>query len=159
MTYITHYRSDYSELTKTLPASSPASAETSFRCLMYKFEDYGVAKPAPPPNFKHLSKVLADSEARPERKAALAEARKWLAEEFHSDSSDTVRSLRLQNGWSQVMLAEMLGTSQPHIARIEKGTENLSIETCRKLCAVFKIDMNTLNQLLRNQEALGQTQK
>jgi transcriptional regulator with XRE-family HTH domain len=62
--------------------------------------------------------------------------------------------LRLRKGWSQTQLANELGTSQPHIARIERGTENVTIETCRRLCRVLGIDMNRLDAALRRQEAL-----
>ena len=52
--------------------------------------------------------------------------------------------------------AKALGTSQSHVARIERGTENLAIETCRRLCGVLGIDMNTLDQSLRRQEVVAQ---
>ena len=87
--------------------------------------------------------------------AAMAEARHWVAEQFYAEDGNTVRSLRLRKGWSQSRLAEALGTSQSHIARIERGTENLALETCRKLCNALGIDMNTLDLALKNQEAIA----
>lgn len=85
------------------------------------------------------------------RKSELESARKWIANEVIADE-ETIKSYRLKNGWSQVKLADMLNTSQSHVARIEKGTENLTIQTCRKLCHVLNIDMNKLDVLLGNQE-------
>lgn len=88
------------------------------------------------------------------RRAAMEDARRWFASEFHSDDGDTVRTLRLRKGWSQARLAKMMETSQPHIARIEGGTENLHIATCRRLSIALGVDLNTLDQALRRQETI-----
>lgn len=93
------------------------------------------------------------------RRAALEAGRQWVADAFYSEDGDTVRTLRLHKGWSQARLATELGTSQSHIARIERGTENLTIETCRKLSRALGIDLNTLDQALRRQEAIAQVQR
>jgi transcriptional regulator with XRE-family HTH domain len=87
-------------------------------------------------------------------RAALESGRRWIAEAFYPGDGDTVRTLRLRMGWSQTRLAEALGTSQSHVARIERGTENLAIQTCRKLAAALDIDLNTLDQALKRQEAI-----
>ena len=70
-----------------------------------------------------------------------------------------MRTLRLRKGWSQSRLAKALETSQSHVARIERGTENLTIETCRKISKALEIDMNTLDQALKRQEAIAQAQQ
>ena len=70
-----------------------------------------------------------------------------------------MRAFRLRKGWSQTRLAEELSTSQSHVARIERGTENLTIETCRKLSTVLGIDLNTLDQALKRQEAIAQAKQ
>jgi len=85
---------------------------------------------------------------------ALEDARLWYAEQLHAEDGVTIRTMRLKKKWSQAQLAETIGSSQSHVARIERGTENLAIETCRKLCAALEIDMNTLDAALRNQETL-----
>ncbi len=90
------------------------------------------------------------------RREALEEARSWVNDTFHSQDGETVRTIRLRKGWSQSQLASELNTSQPHIYRIERGTENISIETCRKLSKALEIDMNSLDQMLRNQEIINQ---
>jgi transcriptional regulator with XRE-family HTH domain len=83
----------------------------------------------------------------------LAEARTELSEELLLDGASTLRTMRLQKGLSQTKLAAMLGTSQSHVARIERGTENVSIQTCRKLREALGVDMNALNEALLRQEA------
>jgi len=108
---------------------------------------------APPPDgFTSMSDFVAELEATPETSKQLAEGRRWIGEKFYSNSGDTIRSLRLAKGWSQATMAEKLATSQSHVARIEKGTENLARSTLRSLCAVLDIDMNTLDAALTRQE-------
>lgn len=85
---------------------------------------------------------------------ALENARLWYAEQYHAEDGVTIRTIRLKKKWSQAKLADEIGSSQSHIARIERGTENLSIETCRRLCVALDIDMNTLDCALKNQERL-----
>lgn len=86
----------------------------------------------------------------------LATSRKELVSKFYGDDGDTIKTRRLKNGWSQQELAEKLGTSQSHLARIEnKGSSQLWLSTCRKLCEVLSVDMNTLNEMLERQEQLS----
>lgn len=92
--------------------------------------------------------------ADPHRSAAFSRARRWLADEKTADMGDTVRSLRLRNGLSQAQLAAAIATSQPHIATIERGTENVTIDTCRRLAAALGVDLNTLDLALRRQEEM-----
>jgi transcriptional regulator with XRE-family HTH domain len=103
--------------------------------------------------------LVSEWEKDDKRRAAIEDARRWAADTFHSEDGDTVRTLRLRRGWSQVRLAEELGTSQSHIARIERGTENLAIETCRKLAHALEIDLNTLDQALKRQESIAQAKQ
>ena len=44
-----------------------------------------------------------------------------------------VERLRLEKGWMQAQLAEMIGSSQSAIHRIEKGGQNISLEFIKKL--------------------------
>lgn len=101
----------------------------------------------------HIGDLTAIWTKDPERQKALEEARQWLADEFYDESGDTVKTLRLRKGWSQAQLAEAIGSSQSHVARIERGSENLTIQTCRRLCEALGIDMNALDAALLRQEA------
>jgi transcriptional regulator with XRE-family HTH domain len=103
--------------------------------------------------------LIREWETDEKKRAALEEGRRWVADTFHCDDGETVRTLRLRKGWSQSQLAKMLGTSQSHVARIERGTENLTIETCRKLSATLDIDLNTLDLALKRQEAIAQAKQ
>lgn len=123
-------------------------------CAVFQRQDHAAAMPEVPSAHQSIGDLVSNGSKDETRRAALEQARAWVADTFHAEDGDTVRSLRLRKGWSQTQLANELGTSQPHIARIERGTENVTIETCRRLCRVLGIDMNMLDAALRRQEAL-----
>ncbi len=125
------------------------------RCQVFAFELYATPQPKAPAKHTAIGDLVNQWEKDDKRRVALEEARHWAADTFHDEDGDTVRTLRLRKGWSQSRLAEALSTSQPHIVRIERGTENLAIETCRKLCMALEIDFNTLDQALKRQEAIA----
>lgn len=128
---------------------SPATRTVAKVCKM----------PAPaqvpvPKDYLSADDLVREFAVDDDSRAALERGRRWVADAFFADDGDTVRTLRLRKGWSQSQLAKALGTSQSHVARIERGSENLYIGTCRKICSALAIDMNTLDQLLRRQEGL-----
>lgn len=53
-----------------------------------------------------------------------------------------VRKLRLQRGWSQAQLAEMVDVATRTIQRIEQG-QRPSLETAKALASVFEVDLST----------------
>lgn len=53
-----------------------------------------------------------------------------------------VRKLRLQRGWSQAQLAELVGVTTRTIQRIEQG-QAPSLETAKALASVFEVDLST----------------
>ncbi|KAF1691066.1 helix-turn-helix domain-containing protein [Pseudoxanthomonas koreensis] len=53
-----------------------------------------------------------------------------------------VRKFRLQRGWSQSQLAEMVGVTTRTIQRIEQG-QRPSLETAKALASVFEVDLST----------------
>jgi ribosome-binding protein aMBF1 (putative translation factor) len=164
-------------MTRATPSASASSAPTkSFekvfgqpggavettsgtRCQVYAFEAYVAPRPQPPAKHSSISQLIDEWEQDGKSRAALEDGRRWLADTFYGEEGDTMRTLRLRKGWSQIRLAEALGTSQSHVARIERGTENLTIETCRKLCSALDIDMNTLDRMLKRQEAIAQAKQ
>lgn len=54
-----------------------------------------------------------------------------------------IRQRRLQNGWSQLQLAELAGLSLRTVQRIEKG-QKPTIESLKSIAAVFEIDWSEL---------------
>lgn len=164
-------------MTQTTPSASASSAPTKIfekvfaqpgtatettstvSCQVHIFEDYTASAPQTPAKHTEISDLIAQWEKDDRKRAALEDARRWIADAFYEEDGDTVRTLRLRKGWSQTRLAEELATSQPHVARIERGTENLAITTCRKLCDALEIDMNTLDLVLKRQEAIEQAMR
>lgn len=108
-----------------------------------------------PANYVAIDDLVSEFEGDVEARVALERGRRWVAETFYANDGETVRTLRLRKGWSQAQLADALATSQSHIARIERGTENLTISTCRRLCKALDIDMNTLDNSLQQQEEMA----
>lgn len=63
----------------------------------------------------------------------------------------TIRTRRLALGLSQAGLASIIGTSQPHIARIEKGLADpnkLYFSTVRKLASALEVNLEDIEKML-----------
>lgn len=142
---------------KVFGSSGAATSRT--RCQVFAFYAHTPPRPEAPAKYTSISDLAAEWEQDAQARASLEEGRQWVADAFYREDGDTVRTLRLRKGWSQSRLAEELSTSQSHVARIERGTENLTIETCRKLSRALGIDLNTLDQALKHQEAIAQAKQ
>ena len=57
-----------------------------------------------------------------------------------------VRKLRLERGWTQVEMAEMLGVDRSYLSEIETGKKDPSLRVLKTIADGFKL---TLAQLLR----------
>lgn len=136
----------------TLQTSSALGA-----CQVFNFGDYSPTPVAVPQRYLAIGDLVAKWSADQTRSTAMEEARRWMASAFHADDGVTVRTLRMRKGLSQQQLATTIGTSQPHIARIEGGADNLHIDTCRRLSAALGVDMNQLDAALRREHAVKQT--
>ena len=134
-----------------------AEAQVSTRpmeCQVFNFEDHTEQEESAPKNHVSVDDLVKQWESDDKGRQALEEGRAWVADAFYKEDGVTVRSMRLRKGWTQARLAESLDTSQSHVARIERGSENLTIDTCRRLCVSLGVDMNTLDAALRRQGAL-----
>lgn len=76
----------------------------------------------------------------------LATARKRLAGQLTAKTS--LRSLRMAKGLSQAELAKAIGTSQPHMSRIESDPEAIMFITAIKLAEVLAVDIGLLASLI-----------
>lgn len=86
-----------------------------------------------PPGSVEIDALVAEHESDPIRRAALESARHWVAEVLPSDERNQLRLLRLKKGLSQARLAEIIGTTQAHIARIESGRCDVQVGTLARL--------------------------
>lgn len=135
-------------------AKLPETSTQPDRSVVVSIDRNRPATETTPKGFISIEELNAKSSKIEARKVALEEARLRLAAAISSTQADTIKSYRLKKGWSQAQLAAAIGTSQPHIARIERGTENLLVDTCRRLGEALGIDMNTIDSALRAQEAV-----
>lgn len=136
------------------PGVAPDAGSDAQSCVVLSIEAHPKLQPQVPAKHRRMADITKNWEKDAARQAAMAQARQWAASEFHGADGDTVRTLRLRKGWSQTQLAESIGTSQSHVARIERGDQNLAIQTCRRLADVLGVDMNALDRALRRQEEL-----
>lgn len=113
-----------------------------------------IPKPViPPQGFVSIDDLVSEWEARPD--SDLRSARRWVRDTFYARDGETLRTLRLERGFSQAQLAEILDTSQSHIARIERGTQNIAIQTARKLAKALGVDLTRLDAALECQERIA----
>lgn len=145
----------YSKTVSASGAEAAVATSDAQSCVVLSLEAHPKLQVTVPAKHRRMGDIAKAWEKDESRRKAMEEARQWVGETFHGDDGDTVRTLRLRKGWSQTQLAEAIGTSQSHVARIERGDQNLAIQTCRRLSNVLGIDMNTLDLALRQQEKLA----
>lgn len=73
----------------------------------------------------------------------MQEARVSLAREMFGNAPTTLGALRMTRGYSQQQLAAAIGTSQPHIAKIESGRgSNLMLDTAARLARALGVSLD-----------------
>lgn len=158
MTKTMNYPKEYLRPTETWSAgdvaSKPKIGTSTKPSEVYQFAEFVGKAPNKPDGFIAIGELIDKYEKHENRREALSNARRWLAAVVQEEDRETIRTLRLKKGWSQSRLATEINTSQPHIARIECGKANLFLNTCRKLCNAFDIDMNTLDRALKNTQEI-----
>ena len=60
----------------------------------------------------------------------------------HKRIGRQIRELRVRRGWKQYELAEKVGMSRPAICNIEAGKRSLTLNTLKRFCEVFAIDIS-----------------
>lgn len=60
----------------------------------------------------------------------------------HKKIGRQIRELRISRGWKQYELADMVGLSRPAICNIEAGKRSLTLNTLKRFCEVFGIDIS-----------------
>ncbi len=113
--------------------------------------EFSPAKPALTADSGDFDSLLSELESNPESAKELADGRRWVQQNFYSGEAGTLRSARLSKGFSQQKLADLLGTSQSHIANIESGKNNLLLTTAVKLCEMLDVDLRDLPGMIAAQ--------
>lgn len=106
----------------------------------------GADLPAPAGYLK-IDDIVEDSERIPRRAALLAAARQRLAQ-ANGDQLSPLARARLERGLTQRALADMIGTSQPHVARLEAGGEDLRLSTITKLANALGLPVPQVAEIL-----------
>jgi len=120
--------------------SAPAQTESAPSNII--FVDVAVALELPVPDgFTSIDAVAEDLEREPAGRVALEHARGLIADRLYTGSPATIAAMRLRKGWSQQRLANVMGTSQPHVARIEAGRDDLRLSTLNKLASALGVSL------------------
>lgn len=90
-----------------------------------------------------IDDLVVELEQNPENAKAITQGRKWVADAFYAGRA-TVPALRLRKGWSQAELARRAETSQPYIARLERGQVDPQVSTVRKLAQALGVPVAEL---------------
>lgn len=123
------------ESLQTGEVCSPASAPAQ---VFYR--EFSVAPPLPLPNTVPLDALIGEMEGDPEMAAYLKAARQQLSSTLYEDEAESLSSLRLRAGVSQGQLARLVGTSQPHIARIEGGQTDPGTDLVARIATALGVD-------------------
>jgi DNA-binding XRE family transcriptional regulator len=127
--------------------AAPSSTEGQVIIAHFPRGDFDV----PPPNTMAIDDYIASLEADEETRGVIAEGRKWLAETYYGDEPESLRHLRLARGLSQSRFADLVGTSQSHIARLEAGITEPQVSTVEKLAIALNIAPGALFEIFRKQ--------
>lgn len=68
-------------------------------------------------------------------------------EDIVKNFGERIRALRLQQGWSQELLAEKTGFHRTYIGMIERGERNLSLRNIETFAKTFEISVSELLKL------------
>jgi ribosome-binding protein aMBF1 (putative translation factor) len=95
-------------------------------------------------------------EARhPEYQNRLRAARRILAAEYEAaGKAESIALLRLKLGLSQKELADKIGTSQSHIAKIEAGDIKLYFHTATRLADALGVGLDRLRRMIDRDGAM-----
>jgi DNA-binding XRE family transcriptional regulator len=99
--------------------SSPRSADFAGGQLIVC--EFSASRPVPLANTRSLSDVVAEFAQNADVAEKLPAARRRVGQTLFGNELSSLAAMRLNAGLSQAGLAVKAETSQPHIARIEKG--------------------------------------
>lgn len=113
--------------------------------------EFSAARPLPVSHTVSLESLISEFESDPEMDLAMQNARRDLVDSLYGREPETLTVLRLMVGLSQARLAEMIGTSQPHIARIEGGRTDPGTEMIAKLARALAVNEQRAFAAIRQQ--------
>lgn len=78
----------------------------------------------------------------------MAAARGRVAQSMFASKPHSIAAARLKAGLSQAKLAEAIGTSQSHIAKIEAGKVQIQFSTAMQLADALDMTLDALRGLI-----------
>jgi transcriptional regulator with XRE-family HTH domain len=81
----------------------------------------------------------------------MQEARVELGLELYGQEQKTIAALRLARGYSQHQLAAAVGSTQPHIAKIEAGFTNIYLATAKNISQALGIGLDDFYTILHSE--------
>ena len=135
---------------ESLPIGAPSelSPATSGHVI---FKEFSIPRPLPLQNTVSLDSMISEFENDGEMAQHMAQARRRLVTSMYADEPETLSSLRLTAGLSQVQLARIVITSQPHIARIERGQTDPSTDLIARIAQALDVDESRVYRAIRYQ--------
>lgn len=111
-------------------------------------------RPLPLPNTISLESLVDEFESDPAMALQMAEARQNLAPVLlDGDAPASMSGLRLSAGLSQQQLAQRVGTSQSHIARIERGNNDPTTDVVARIAHALGVAEDVAFTAIRGQRA------
>jgi DNA-binding XRE family transcriptional regulator len=144
------------ELSKPMTASTspvindvPALPSNTLRSNVVWVDVFPPKDVPVPRDFQDLDEVISQEEKDETKRHFLEKARVALSAR-EPERIVGLAALRLRKGWSQKRLADEVGTSQPHIARLEGGDEDILMSTARRLAAALGTSIEEIDAALQS---------
>lgn len=64
--------------------------------------------------------------------------------QFAKEIGERIRHYRLLKGWTQEQLAEVLDSQGTYVGRVERGEQNLQLQTLEKIADALQVNVNAL---------------
>lgn len=107
-------------------------------------------------NHRKFADFVAKRERDPVRSEGLSVSRAMLADALYPDEGVTLKKLRLVAGLTQVQLAAVLETSQPHVARMEAGRQEPTVSTLKRLAKALGASIEELIAAMDRQTEINE---
>lgn len=135
---------------ESLPIGTPSSPKSaSVGQVLYR--EFSLPRQLPLPNTISLDSLLSEFESDAEMAQHMVKARQDMAATLYADESETLSALRLAAGLSQAQLAARACTTQPYIAKIERGQTDPGTDIIARIAQALGVDEAHTFRVIRNQ--------
>ena len=118
--------------------------------------EFSPSRPMPLKDTHTLSDVVARLSKRGEVASRLPDARRRIGASLYGGEPATLASLRLHAGMSQASLAQKAGTSQPHIARVERGQSDPGTDLIVRIAQALSVESSRVfESVLAHRDAVS----